>query len=185
MLPTGLYVLGSRAGARCNLMTISWVSQMATRPRLVGVGLERDSVSLSLVSTGRAFALSLLAVEDRGVVRRFVRPVTADEVDLDRGGVGTIRHEQVVAAPSGVPVLSRAVAMVDCRVDRIVDLGSHSWVIGEVTDARFGAGAGPGPDAGDGPDAGSSPGVAGGDETGAVAVPTVLSMGDTRMHYGG
>ncbi|HXZ61842.1 MAG TPA: flavin reductase, partial [Acidimicrobiales bacterium] len=42
-LPTGLYVLGSRAGSNRNLMTISWVVQAATDPKMVAVGIESAS----------------------------------------------------------------------------------------------------------------------------------------------
>lgn len=157
-LPTGLYVVGSRAGVRRNLMTASWVTQVATEPRLVGVGLERSSVTLELVRDGAAFALSLLAVDDRALVRRFVRPVPADEVTVGEDGTGTMRDVPVRAEVTGAPVLAAAVAWLDCRVTRIVDLGSHSWVVGEVVGAGFG------------PDGEAQP---------------VLTVRDTRMNYGG
>jgi len=169
LFPTGLYVLGSRHGDRRNLMTVSWVSQVATEPRQIGVSLERDAVTLALVRAGGVFALSLLAVDDKAVVRRFVRPVGSDEVRFDPAGHGTMRSQPVVEAPSGAPVLACAVATVDCQVVHIVELGSHSWVVGTVTAAGFGAGVEVGePEA---PDEGS--------------VTRVLSMADTRMHYGG
>ena len=38
-LPTGLFVVGSRAGARRNLMTCNWVMQVATTPKLVAVAV--------------------------------------------------------------------------------------------------------------------------------------------------
>lgn len=157
-LPVGLYLLGSRAGDRRNLMTVSWVTQVATEPRQVGVGIERDAVTLDLVRRGGVFALSMLARDDRALVRRFVRPVPPDEVVVDGSGAGTVREVAVRAEVTGAPVVAGAVAWVDCRVGRIVDLGSHSWVVGEVVGAGFGAG---------------------GEGT------PVLTMGDTRMNYGG
>ena len=44
-LPTGLFVVGSRAGDRRNLMTANWVMQVATAPKLVAVAVERGSVT--------------------------------------------------------------------------------------------------------------------------------------------
>ncbi|MHB1444037.1 MAG: flavin reductase, partial [Acidimicrobiales bacterium] len=62
-------------------------------------------------------------------------------------------HEEV----TGAPVLDAAVAWLDCRVDRLVDFGSHTLVAGVVEAAGFQAG----------------------EET------PVLRMEDTRMSYGG
>lgn len=157
-LPTGLYVLGSSSGGHRNLMTISWVTQVATEPRQVGVGIERKAVTMELVRTGGRFALSMLGVEDRSLVRRFAKPVPADEVVVDAEGTGTMRGEGVHAAVTGAPVLDRAVAYLDCQVVHVLDLQSHCWVVGTVVDAGFGA-----------------------DGEGAA----ILTMGDTRMNYGG
>ena len=60
MLPTGLYVVGSRFEGRRNLMTISWVTQVAMSPKLVGIGVESTSVTHELISGGGVFALSIL-----------------------------------------------------------------------------------------------------------------------------
>ena len=60
---------------------------------------------------------------------------------------------------TGAPVLARAVAFLDCRLERTVMLGSHSLFVGEVVDAAFG------------------PSGAGEAE--------VLRVEDTRMSYGG
>ena len=77
-MPTGLYVLGSVGvfgHGPWNLMTINLVTQVATDPRIIALGIERDSVTASLVEQSGEMALSLLAREDRAVVRSFVRPV--------------------------------------------------------------------------------------------------------------
>lgn len=159
--PTGLYVIGSGAegdgGSRCNLMTANLVVQVATAPKLLAVAVETDALTAALVTAGRAFTVSLLARADRAVVRRFVKPVT--EVDRDAQGRPTsMAGEPVELAPSGTPVLARAVAWADCALVHELDLGSHRLFIGEVTAVRGPAG----------------------DEH-----PEVLRMEDTRMNYGG
>lgn len=152
-MPTGLYLLGTRAGARRNLMTCNLVSQLATRPKLVGVAVERDALSLQLVRDGQGFCLSMLDRSDRAVVRRFAKPA------IDDPAAETLSGMAYSAAPvSGSPVLAIAVAFVDCRLDREVDLGSHVLCIGEVAAAGFG---------------GRGEGV------------EVLRSEDTRMNYGG
>jgi flavin reductase (DIM6/NTAB) family NADH-FMN oxidoreductase RutF len=171
-LPLGLYVLGSRAGPARNLMTVSWVTQVAQEPKLVGVGVERVARTHELLVDGGVFALSLLARRDRALVRRFVKPVADIDVDED-SGVGTMNGEPVHAAATGAPILDVAVAWLDCEIRHTLALGSHSWFVGEVVDA--GAEETETPAAGTTGSAGD-----GGPDAGGI-----LRMEDTRMNYGG
>ena len=127
-MPTGLYVLGSEAAGRRNLMTLSWAMQVATAPKLLSVGIEAGAVTHDLVRAGGAFALSILAREDRALVRRFGKPLDDD------GTPGNLAGHDVVTAVTGAPILAVAAAWLDCRVVQTVELGSHSLFIGEVVD---------------------------------------------------
>jgi flavin reductase (DIM6/NTAB) family NADH-FMN oxidoreductase RutF len=155
-IPSGLFLLGSRAGTERNLMTCNWVTQLATAPKLVGVGVETDAHTFRLVHEGRAFSVCFLARKDRSVVRRFVRPAAHDPGASTLSGLGY--HDAPV---TGSPVLDDAVGYLDCRVQREVDLGSHTLFIGEVVDA----------------------GGALADDDGESV--ELLRMEDTRMSYGG
>jgi flavin reductase (DIM6/NTAB) family NADH-FMN oxidoreductase RutF len=165
-MPSGLYVVGTRAHDRRNLMTISWVTQVAMTPKLVGVGVETGAVTHELLLEGRVFALSLLPRAQRAVVRRFAKPVTESRVD-DATGVGEMQGQGVFSASTGAPILDVAVSWLDCEVRHTLALGSHSWFVGEVIDCgemsteSEPSSASPGDDAG------------------------VLRMEDTRMNYGG
>ena len=127
-LPTGLYVLGSEAAGRRNLMTLSWAMQVAMDPKLLAVGVESAAVTHELVRTGGAFALSILARDDRALVRRFGKPL------VDDGEPGLLAGHEVTTAVTGSPILAVAAAWLDCRVVQTVDFASHSLFIGEVVD---------------------------------------------------
>jgi flavin reductase (DIM6/NTAB) family NADH-FMN oxidoreductase RutF len=150
-MPAGLYVVGSRAGDRLNVMTCNWAVQLATSPKLVGVSVERSAVTHELIEAGRAFSVCVLAREDRALVRKFVKPVA---VDLDAHTLNGFPYTEAV---TGAPILTAAVAWVDCRLDRSLDAGSHTLFAGEVVAAGF-----------------QRP-----EDT------PVLRMEDTRMSYGG
>ncbi|HET6811466.1 MAG TPA: flavin reductase family protein [Acidimicrobiales bacterium] len=130
-MPSGLYVVGSRAGDRQNGMTCNWATQVATNPKLVGVSVERGALTHELVEAGGAFSLSVLAREDRALVRRFVKPVEADP------DARTLNGFAYTTAVTGAPILEAAVAWVDCRLDRTLDAGSHTLFVGEVVAAGF------------------------------------------------
>src|SRR5687767_15246249 len=69
-MPSGLYVVGSRAGERRNLMTLNWATQLAFDPKLVGISVERDAVTHELITEGRVFTLNIVSREDRAIVRK-------------------------------------------------------------------------------------------------------------------
>jgi flavin reductase (DIM6/NTAB) family NADH-FMN oxidoreductase RutF len=71
-LPTGLYLIGSRDGDAVNLMTANLVVQVCLEPKLVAVAVEAGSVTAGLIERTGAFTVSLLARQDKDVVRRFV-----------------------------------------------------------------------------------------------------------------
>ena len=157
-MPSGLYVVGSAAGGRVNLMTANLAFQVAVEPKLVGVAVDAASVTHELVAAGGGFSLSLLAREDRAVVRRFVKPVSEDEIERrDGGAVVSMAGEGVEVRATGAPVLTRAAAWLDCSLRHRLLLGSHELFVGEVV-----AVGGP---AGD--------------------LPPLLRMEDTAMRYGG
>lgn len=155
-LPTGLYLVGSRAGDEVNLMTANLVVQVCLEPKLVAVALERDSVTARLVATGGSFTVSLLDRDDRDVVRRYVKPVT----DVERSPEGAVLalsgHAVTEVGPARLPVLAKAAGYLLCTLTRAEELGSHTLCIGEVTEVG-----------------------------GEPSEGSVLRMEDTRMHYGG
>jgi flavin reductase (DIM6/NTAB) family NADH-FMN oxidoreductase RutF len=129
-MPYGLYVVGSRAGDRRNLMTLNFATQVSFEPKLVGIGVEKEAFTHELISEGGVFSLNIVSREDRAIVRKFVKPV---EEDAD----GTLNGFAVHAGRTGAPILDQAVAYVDCEVRQPVDCGGHTFFIGEVMDAAF------------------------------------------------
>src|SRR5690606_14998932 len=97
------------------------------------------------------FTLATIAREDRAIVRRFTKPVEVDESARTANGF------EYTEAATGAPLLTSAVAYVDCEVREAVELGGHTFFVGEVVDSDFLA-----------------------DED-----TEVLRMEDTRMNYGG
>jgi flavin reductase (DIM6/NTAB) family NADH-FMN oxidoreductase RutF len=151
-MPSGLYVLGSTDGAdRRNGMTINWVSQVSFDPKLVGVAVEKAAFTHELIDAGGCFSLSIVDRDDRAIVRKFTKPV---DVDLEGH---TLNGFAYVERVTGAPILSQCVAYVDCEVRNRVEVGNHTFFLGEVLDAAF-----------------LKP-----EDT------PVLRMEDTRMNYGG
>lgn len=150
-LPSGLYIVGSRAGDRRNGMTLNWATQVSFDPKLVGIGVEKPALTHELIHEGAVFSLNTIDREDRAIVRKFTKPV---DVDTDAKTLNGFAYREGV---TGAPILTQAVAWIECEVRHEVDTGNHTFFIGEVVDSGFQK-----------------------DEETAV-----LRMEDTRMNYGG
>jgi len=156
-MPYGLYLLGSRAGERRNLMTCNWATQVAFEPKLLGVGIEKPALTHGLVAEGGVFSLATIDREDRAIVRKFTKPVEIEPDASGAEGSGTANGFPFHAEATGAPILDQAPAWFDCEVRQAVDLGEHTFFIGEVVACGFQK---------------------------AEDTP-VLRMEDTRMNYGG
>ena len=154
-MPSGLYVVGSRAGDRRNLMTANWATQVSFEPKLLAVGVEKPALTHRLIAEGRVFSLSTIDREDRAIVRKFTKPV---EVDLEA--------DLATARPTGSPSTTARPARRSstrrwrgstARCARRSRSGDTTLFIGEIVGCGFQK---------------------------AEDTP-VLRMEDTRMNYGG
>ena len=127
-MPSGLYVLGTQAEGRRNLMTLNWATQVAVDPKLVAVSVETAAVTHGLLHEGRAFALSILPRSERAIVRKFVKPLEDD------GAADSLAGHPLLPGIDGPPVLAVAAAWLRCNIRQEVPCGSHSIFIGEVID---------------------------------------------------
>ena len=130
-MPSGLYVVGSRAGERRNGMTLNWATQLSFDPKLLGISVEKAAFTHELIAEGGVFALNVLDREDRAIVRKFTKPVEVD------AGAKTLNEFSYHDGATGAPILDQAVAYVDCEVRQAVDTGDHTLFIGEVVDSGF------------------------------------------------
>ena len=130
-MPSGLFVLGARAGDRRNGMTLSWATQVADRPKLLGVSVEKEAFTHGLVAESGVFSLCTVARDDRAVVRKFTKPVEVDLTAMTLNGFPF--HDGV----TGAPILDQAPGFVECEVRNPVDCGSHTLFIGEIVAADF------------------------------------------------
>jgi flavin reductase (DIM6/NTAB) family NADH-FMN oxidoreductase RutF len=129
--PTGVTVVTSRSpdASPCG-MTANSVASVSLDPVLVLVCLDRSASSHGCITEGGAFAISVLSAEDEDLARRFARGRWRERFN------GLELREEV----TGSPILSRALAWMDCRVTEVYEAGDHSIVVGEVLacDAREG-----------------------------------------------
>ena len=147
-IPNALALVGSRAGDERNAMTTSWITQLSMEPVLIGVGVDNSAVTHRLIRDGGSFTVNLWNAEDTRPFVKFSKPAVDDG--------DTLNGRPVRSATTGAPVFDEAIAWMDCVVRHRLDLGTHTFFVGEVVDAAI-------------RDDGARP----------------ATMSDTRMKYGG
>lgn len=127
---SGVSVVFTRADDGFRGATVSAFAVVSLAPPALLICLDRDASMAELVMANGYFTVSIL---DRGhefLAERFAG--RAPLVDARLSGVG---HEP---APSGLPILTKALAWFDCEVRTAQAEGDHLVIIGAIRDAGTG-----------------------------------------------
>jgi flavorubredoxin/flavin reductase (DIM6/NTAB) family NADH-FMN oxidoreductase RutF len=121
-LSGGLYVVTAQQTERSGAMVASWVSQASFNPPGLTVAVAKDRAIEALLQVGDEFVLNVLSADNhQSLLRHFLKrfPPGADRF----AGIATLDNAAV-----GGPVLSDALAFLDCQVQQRMECNDH-WLI--------------------------------------------------------
>jgi flavin reductase (DIM6/NTAB) family NADH-FMN oxidoreductase RutF len=128
-VPSGLFVLTARHGeAETGLLT-SWVQQCSFEPPQVSVAVRRERPVLDWLTPGSAFTLNVLSEGQTALLKHFGRGFTLEQpafVGLD-----------IERSAGAAPVLSAALAVLNCCVASRLPTGDHELLIATVFGGRL------------------------------------------------
>jgi flavin reductase (DIM6/NTAB) family NADH-FMN oxidoreductase RutF len=125
---TGVAIVTGRYEEAFHGMTANSFNSLALDPPTVLVALRHRTRTQQLVRKGQIFGVSILDIHQLGLAKRF-----AGQYDQDRPrfeGVDTFQME------TGAPLISNAIAYLDCKVVKDFDIGDTTVFIGEVLASR-------------------------------------------------
>jgi flavin reductase (DIM6/NTAB) family NADH-FMN oxidoreductase RutF len=125
---SGVTVVTVRNGDTDHGMTASAFCSLSLDPPLVLVCIDRTTRMHELLQHVEHFAVSLLASDQEMISRRFAEP--PDDTRFD--GLGFTR------AASGAPLLTDALAHLECVLEDRYSGGDHSIIVGRVVGAAAG-----------------------------------------------
>ena len=130
MIPYGIYVMTAKdKDGNVGAGTVNWVTQTSFNPPLVVVGVKSDSGLYSVSKAAGTFALNMLGKGQQGIAFGFFKPAEVDG--------NTISGEPVTEGATGSPLLSNALAAIECKIVEIVEHGDHHILVGEVIEAHL------------------------------------------------
>jgi flavin reductase (DIM6/NTAB) family NADH-FMN oxidoreductase RutF len=124
---SGVAVLTTDGEAGRAGVTVSTLSSLSMEPPSVIACVHRDNRTLEIILQNGSFAANILAADQERVALAFAGRIP--ELRDDRFASGKWQQ-----GTTGAPVLSRALASLDCRTAATHDFGTHRILIGEVVD---------------------------------------------------
>ncbi len=130
MIPYGIYVLTADDGkGNVGAATVNWVTQASFAPPLVVVGVKADSGAHTVVKGTGKFVLNMLGKDGKGAAFTFFKPAKVED--------GKISGQAFHTGANGAPILDSAIGAVECTVKQVLEMGDHSVVVAEVTEAHL------------------------------------------------
>jgi len=125
----GLYVVTARMGDKINGQIANTVFQITSKPPTLAVSINKENYTHEFIKEGRSLAVNVLN-RDTGMV--FIgRFGFKSGRDIDK--FDGIKHR---LSQLGNPILEEnSTAFLEVRVEKEVDVGTHTIFIGEVVDA--------------------------------------------------
>lgn len=120
--PTGVTVVTSLVDSGPKGVAIGSFASISMDPPLVGFFLGSDSSSGAAIREADGFCVNVLALDQKELCGRMASR-SEDKFD----GV-----EWTAAPGTGAPVLPGSNAIIDCKLDRVVELGDHDLFVGRV-----------------------------------------------------
>lgn len=127
---TGVSVVAARHGPLLSGMTANAIASISIDPPLMMASIARKAETHTAIIGSHAFAISVLAHDQRELAMCFAQPTTAGKLTRFCDAPW---HE----AETGSPILEGALAYFDCRVAHRHDGGDHTIFVGEVVAAGF------------------------------------------------
>ncbi|MFN6563194.1 MAG: diflavin flavoprotein [Nostoc sp. ChiSLP01] len=120
-LSGGLYIITAKKGDVSSAMLASWVAQASFKPLGFSIAVAKDRAIESLMQVGDRFVLNVL---EEGNFQPLMKHF------LKRFAPGADRFEGVRTQPAenGAPILTDALAYIECEVVSRMDCGDH-WAV--------------------------------------------------------
>jgi flavin reductase (DIM6/NTAB) family NADH-FMN oxidoreductase RutF len=130
MIPYGIYILtADDHKGNVGAATVNWVTQSSFNPPLIVVGVKADSGAHTVVKGTGKFALNMLGKDGKAAAFTFFKPARLED--------GKLSGQTFRAGANGSPILDCAIGAVECTVKEVMEIGDHSVVVAEVTEAHL------------------------------------------------
>ena len=115
-IPGGLFIMTTCHEGLRGAVMIRWAQQCSDTPPMVMVALPKGQSVEPLIHGSRSFVLCQISADDRFLIRKFSH--------VHDNGEDPLVTMMTTTAPSGSPIVDRALTYMDCEVVRHIELDS-------------------------------------------------------------
>lgn len=127
LYPLPVVLVTARSGERENVVTLSWVGTVCTDPPLLSISLRPERYSYELIRSSGEFVVN---IPGQGLSRAVDYCGVKSGREVDKFKVLGLTREE--AWQVAAPLIGECPLALECRVKRIIELGSHHMFIAEV-----------------------------------------------------
>jgi flavin reductase (DIM6/NTAB) family NADH-FMN oxidoreductase RutF len=128
-IPSGLFVVTMRHDDAEAAMLASWVQQCSFDPPLLSVAVKKGRDIAARLAEGTPFAVNILTEGQSSIVSHFAQGKRLSDPPFDQAGV-----ERSDRRP---PVLSEALAVLQCEVITSYSTGDHQLFIARIQEGML------------------------------------------------
>ncbi|HXG19640.1 MAG TPA: flavin reductase family protein [Methylomirabilota bacterium] len=127
-ITTGIYVLTVSEGSLRHGMSLSWVTQVSGDPPLIMAAVDQRHFSHGVVSRQGVFGLNVVGGNSKELEDYFFSSASRQPDNLN-----AVAYE---SGETGVPLLTQAMAIFECRVVGSYPAGDHTLFVASIVRAE-------------------------------------------------
>ena len=134
LYPMPVMLVGSNINGRANFMVAAWGGIASAKPPMVSVAIRPQRYTLIGINENNTFSINIPSID---LIKEtdYCGIVSGSEVDK----VDACKFKVFYGKLESAPLIEQCPVNLECEVAHILDLGSHSLVIGRIEQALVSA----------------------------------------------
>ncbi len=128
-IPSGIFVVTAKKGEEEAALLASWVQQVSFDPLRLSMAVKKDRPIERFLKEKALFAIHILGKTQKHLYQHFAKVKSGDPRPFE--GIN------ITYSSNGSPILSEALAVLECRVVIQVDGGDHQLMIADIEDGKL------------------------------------------------
>jgi flavin reductase (DIM6/NTAB) family NADH-FMN oxidoreductase RutF len=129
--PMPAFLIGANVEKRANFMTAAWSGIACSEPPMISVAIRHPRYTLKGIEENMTFSVNVPSVDQAREVD-YCGIVSGDKVDK----AAVCKFEVFYGKLQNAPMIKQCPVNLECKVEHMLDLGSHVLVIGKIEEVH-------------------------------------------------
>jgi len=129
--PMPALLVGVDVGGKANFMTVAWGGIANSEPPMITVAIRHSRYSLKGIRENQAFSVNIPST-DQVAEADYCGMTSGAKVDK----VAACQFQVFYGAVAGAPLIEQCPVNLECRVEHILNLGTHALVVGRIEETH-------------------------------------------------